>query len=60
MTEMSLAKLKRVRLRLQKRKEKSKRRKDIARRKMAKKSAGAIMAPIESIDKGIWIVTAAV
>src|SRR5450759_4601101 len=37
MTEMSLAELKRVRLRLQKRKAKSKRRKDIARRKTAKK-----------------------
>jgi len=37
MTEMSLAELKRVRLRLQKRKEQSKRRKDISRRKMAKK-----------------------
>jgi hypothetical protein len=37
MTEMSLAELKRVRLRLQKRSSKSNRRKDIARRKTAKK-----------------------
>jgi len=37
MTEMSLAELKRVRLRRQKRNMKSKRRKDIAKRKMVKK-----------------------